>query len=153
MVFQLAYCSVSNSDITPALLDDILTVSIRNNLREDVTGVLLSHDRMFFQVLEGDRDVVRRRFDRIDRDDRHGAIAVMCETEADSRCFPDWTMGFAGPDEIPLQNSPAQVSLDSPARPDGEGGAREGGVVRRLAHAVYDDFLGRLSYRAARYST
>ncbi len=142
MIYQLAYCSLSSGEVTPARLDDILDVSNRNNLREDVTGVLMCHDGMFFQILEGERGTVRRRFDKIKQDPRHMAVTIMFEYETEDRSFSDWTMGFAGPDEIGADADKAMVSLGDPRKPGGAIAANDP-AAWHLARSLYNDFAGR----------
>ena len=58
MLFQLAYVSLSRLKLDETTLSDILEASQRNNARDEITGILMYHDDMFFQVLEGDRSAV-----------------------------------------------------------------------------------------------
>jgi hypothetical protein len=101
-VFQLVYVSGARERLDDGDLKAILEVSRRNNARLGVTGMLLCHEGCFIQALEGDRDVVESLYARIAQDQRHGRIVVLYRGEADSRTFPDWTMGFrrASPEEM-----------------------------------------------------
>jgi hypothetical protein len=64
------------------------------NRAESVTGALLFSNGGFEQVLEGPREVVERRFERIVADRRHTDVTVLSFTPTQRRSFPDWPMAF-----------------------------------------------------------
>ncbi|MEQ6250358.1 BLUF domain-containing protein [Sulfitobacter sp. HNIBRBA3233] len=139
MAYQIAYVSASETALVDALLSDILTVSKRNNTRDDITGVLMYHDRLFFQVLEGERTLVRNCYGRILRDPRHSGISLMWEVEAETRAFPSWAMGYAGPDEVGLHSGNQLNSLADLTT--GESNTAEGGnLALLLAREVFQSF-------------
>ena len=79
-----------------AAVAGVLAVSKRNNARVGVTGALLFNGGSFAQVLEGSQAAVETTFEQIQRDPRHGDVAVLqCEPVA-VRAFPNWSMGFVG---------------------------------------------------------
>ncbi|MFX0547549.1 BLUF domain-containing protein [Roseovarius sp. S1116L3] len=101
MPYQLAYVSHSRSPLDPTTLADILEVSQRNNARDEITGVLMYHDQLFFQVLEGEQAAVEDcYYRRICHDHRHSGLSLSWCEVVEGRTFPDWLMGYAGPDEI-----------------------------------------------------
>lgn len=111
MGYQIAYLSMSKTQLDEVLLSDILTVSIRNNTRDGISGVLMYHDQLFFQVLEGERTLVEKCYRRILRDPRHSGISLMWEDEAETIKFFSWAMGYAGPGEIGLNSGHQLASL------------------------------------------
>jgi hypothetical protein len=90
---QLLYVSNTARDADPAMLEDILTASRRNNAWLGITGMLLHADGGFLQVLEGEADVVSALFDRIAADKRHWNSHVLLKRAAE-RMFGAWSMGF-----------------------------------------------------------
>jgi len=110
-LYQLAYCSNSTAEMGPEVLDAILRSSEKNNSRNEVSGILLYHDNVFFQVLEGEEDRVKTLFQTIGRDPRHNAVSMMWEGQVQQRSFPDWAMGYAGPDEVSGLPEDVLVSL------------------------------------------
>ena len=89
------YCSASaKGSYTEKELEDILTVSRKNNLRSDVTGILLYFNGSIFQVLEGERPVVERVFDKISQDIRHAKVTKLIFESIEQRDFAHWTMGY-----------------------------------------------------------
>nr|WP_162623761.1 BLUF domain-containing protein [Paracoccus saliphilus] len=73
-------------------LDEILLVSRANNERDGITGLLISSDEDFMQLLEGDRTVVAECMMRIMKDDRHERIQILLATDAEVRLFSRWSM-------------------------------------------------------------
>ncbi|MEI4196400.1 BLUF domain-containing protein [Roseovarius sp. E0-M6] len=140
MLYQLAYISRSQSPLDQATLSDILDVSRRNNARDGITGVLMYHDELFFQVLEGPKaEVDKCYFDRIYHDPRHTNLSLTWCDFAESRGFSDWKMGYAGPDEIGRYTKNSFQSLDQMKSDDGLNVANKE-IALMLAKAMYEDF-------------
>jgi Sensors of blue-light using FAD len=68
-----------------------------NNKRQGITGALLLSDDWFVQTLEGDEEAVRALFDQIEKDSRHGSVAVI-ETGRAVRVFSKWAMARVAAD-------------------------------------------------------
>ena len=92
-MFQMVYVStlVANG---VAEFPAILEVSVRNNLRSDVTGMLLYSEGGILQVLEGEKSRVLETFRVVERDPRHCGIIVLMEEDIPERQFSAWSMGF-----------------------------------------------------------
>ena len=89
------YCSAAtNPNFAPAELNTILSKARSNNEQLSVTGMLLFHRGSFFQILEGDRDVIDVLFDSISTDTRHSKVIKIIEEPIAHRDFEDWTMGY-----------------------------------------------------------
>lgn len=80
--------------MTDADLDDILACSSRNNVPDEITGMLLYSRGSFMQVLEGPRDALERTFARISADPRHTQLFVLERTPITARSFDRFSMGF-----------------------------------------------------------
>lgn len=92
---QCIYCSAAKGGaITPVELSTILETARRNNARLEVSGMLLYDDGAFFQILEGERDVVESLFNKISTDPRHGRITKIVVEPIEKRSFAEWTMGY-----------------------------------------------------------
>ncbi|KAL0481578.1 sensor of blue-light using FAD [Acrasis kona] len=76
-------------------LNQIETISRRNNTRDNISGVLMSGHNLIYQVLEGEASLVDQTFDRILKDRRHYDVQCVSEhfdlTEED-RQYPNWSM-------------------------------------------------------------
>ncbi|TWT92494.1 BLUF domain-containing protein [Neorhodopirellula pilleata] len=92
---QLIYASAASDCFDESTLDFLLARSRTNNARRGLTGILLYHDRSFFQVLEGPADAVGELFGAIQRDPRHTNSIVLADDIVDQRNFGQWQMGFS----------------------------------------------------------
>jgi hypothetical protein len=93
-MFQLVYISTARDPITPAMLEQILTASRRNNARQGVTGLLVAGERRFLQALEGPEQAVLDTYARIRSDSRHYAMVLLTGRSVDVRAFGDWSMAY-----------------------------------------------------------
>lgn len=78
-----------------AAVQDLLAVAKSRNKDLGITGMLLYADGSFFQVLEGDEQVVDKLFARISQDDRHDHIVTIINEPIGERDFENWSMGYA----------------------------------------------------------
>ena len=92
-LFQLTYMS-SLVDPSPSVVTDILEASVRNNQRNNITGMMLYAEGNIVQVLEGESPSVMDTFSRILVDMRHVGIFVLWEREISERDFGSWSMGY-----------------------------------------------------------
>jgi hypothetical protein len=88
---RLIYSS-TREDRSQETLDGIMRASRRNNLRDEVTGVLVVSEGSFMQLLEGERLKVGRCLMRIMQDDRHRDIQIISTNTVPNRLFPEWSM-------------------------------------------------------------
>ena len=78
-------------------LDDLLEIQhvcLRNNARQNITGILLHCEGHFFQCLEGEQKDLRHYFDLISKDQRHTNVKLLKESLADRRYFGQWHMAM-----------------------------------------------------------
>lgn len=89
------YASRATSPLSEADIESLLLSSRRNNLRRDITGMLLHIDGSFFQVLEGEAAVVDATYEVIARDARHDRVTQIIREPLAQRSFAEWSMGYA----------------------------------------------------------
>ena len=94
MIYYLIYLSSATILYTDDELNDILSVSRKNNEKREISGILLYHDGSILQVLEGDEEQVKEVYDIIAKDNRHNGLITMVSGYTTERNFPDWSMGF-----------------------------------------------------------
>lgn len=93
-MFQLIYVSQATSSIQLDEIENILEASRANNQVEQVTGMLMYKDRLFVQILEGEKDHVFSVYNRVKDDSRHQGVQIIEELEVPKRQFDQWIMGF-----------------------------------------------------------
>jgi hypothetical protein len=94
MLHYLVYVSSATVPFSREELLALLAHGRENNARLGVSGLLLDKDGNLMQVLEGDRDTVRRLYGRIEADPRHTGLLVLLEGPLEARQFADWSMAF-----------------------------------------------------------
>jgi hypothetical protein len=68
-------------------------VSVINNGRDGITGILVEASGLFFQVIEGEDSVVDALYERILADERHTEMLLLnVQRNVDRRLFPAWAM-------------------------------------------------------------
>ncbi len=101
-LIQLVYISHSVEFETKDSLNELLSISRRNNTQQQLSGMLLYHNHQFFQVLEGPEHKVLSAFERIKKDPRHRACRKMLIEKIDQREFSHWSMGYLNVDPSDL---------------------------------------------------
>lgn len=94
MRYVISYVSTvhpqaSNYDIAK-LMDFIKT----NNNILNITGILIYSDGNFFQILEGEKFLIKMLFDKIKKDVRHYNIIKMLDKEIKVNSFSEYNSSF-----------------------------------------------------------
>jgi hypothetical protein len=95
MLVRLMYASRAAANLDNEEVASILRKSRATNAREGLTGALClcNNGHLFIQVLEGGRNAVSRRYNRIAADPRHADVTLLQFEEIDERRFAGWAMG------------------------------------------------------------
>jgi len=113
-LIHLIYASTATSPVEARDLAGMLVHARAKNARLGVTGMLLFSDGCFFQVLEGDEDVVLPLFETISADPRHASIVTIIREPIAERSFSDWSMAFPRLDDDELHALPGLASDSGP---------------------------------------
>ena len=97
MPYQIMYSSQAIKHMTMHDLEVILEDARTGNQARNVTGVLVYVDGVFFQIIEGDKDIVRKLMASIASDSRHQSVTVFYEAEVDVLAFESWNMAYLSP--------------------------------------------------------
>ena len=108
---RIVYLSTASTLMSDNDLMALLRRSRENNLRVEVTGLLLYSGGNFIQLLEGESDAVGKVYARIEQDPRHHGCLQMLDAPASQRLFPNWAMGFRPEDGLPDQQKKEISSL------------------------------------------
>lgn len=93
-LIMLSYTSIASHLMTHDELIDLLSHARVRNGQRNVTGMLLYLEGCFFQVLEGEREVVESLYLHIAKDTRHHHVMKLIEATIEDRGFSDWSMGY-----------------------------------------------------------
>jgi hypothetical protein len=120
-MYQIIYASKTNQEFSAADLKKLLAHARLRNREAGVTGMLLFHDGVFLQALEGEARAVNEIFARIEIDPRHRYLSVLHRGPGpEGRVFGDWPMGyvdFTGGDGV-LKGFVRFNKPSNPADPD-----------------------------------
>lgn len=115
---RIRYVSQFSRDLGPADIDALVARAASANAAQQVTGILMTSGRVFFQILEGPEAAVDDLFTRICADPRHRDVLLLAvESDIPARFFPDWSM--------------RRVALDGPAQ-------ERMAAARALLQAIHD---------------
>ncbi len=93
MLVRCLYASRIPKAQSPAALRAILESSRKNNTKHGITGILVSTNDSFIQVLEGGRSQVCETYNHIAQDKRHSDVTILSFEEITQRNFEGWSMG------------------------------------------------------------
>lgn len=93
MLSHLIYVSNRAPHCTQAEIEKILDSCKRNNVKYDITGVLLYSDTKFVQYIEGEYKEIMGLYDKIKGDPRHTNAVLLTSSGISERSFPSWQMG------------------------------------------------------------
>ncbi|WP_420934612.1 diguanylate phosphodiesterase [Alteromonas sp. A081] len=92
MLRQVVYRSRASSLVNNTLLEEVARDSLPFNAGNDVTGILLFDGEYFFQVLEGEGDIILGLFEHIKNDPRHNNVVKITDNAIHKRDFGDWAL-------------------------------------------------------------
>ncbi|MGF1644981.1 MAG: BLUF domain-containing protein [Thiotrichales bacterium] len=105
-LIRCIYASGATKYFYKERLLELLKKAREKNVARGITGVLLFHKHSFFQVLEGEREVVRQLFAEIATDPRHARVTLIVEEAIPHRSFGSWTMGYAEISDVDINKIP-----------------------------------------------
>jgi hypothetical protein len=100
------YTSAASRPLEPADITNLLQRARENNQRLGLTGMLLYTEGSFFQVLEGEADVVDALYAKILVDKRHVQVTKVVSEPIAKRAFDAWSMGFSAATRAELASIP-----------------------------------------------
>lgn len=91
MVNQYVYISTAQG-LSRNDIEGILDTCARNNVQQDITGLLLYNGRNFLQLLEGEKEALDTLMRSIEVDSRHAGVAILHKGKVEHRVCPGWAM-------------------------------------------------------------
>lgn len=92
---QLIYSSVASKSLNSDDLTYLIEQSRINNEYFNITGLLLFYNCYFFQVLEGENEILKKLYLKISNDKRHSEVTLLEFEPLDKRRFSQWRLGIA----------------------------------------------------------
>jgi len=80
-------------------MEALLTNCRRNNTKDGITGLLISHQGLFIQYIEGQPHKIDALFEKIKKDSRHHTVIMLTSGLSAERQFSDWSMAFRKVDQ------------------------------------------------------
>ena len=106
MIHTICYSSKAANGLTQEDLEGLFTQTYNNNSGRNVTGILLYELGNFFQVLEGDKDIILPLYEtKIKNDKRHHSIFEIINKPKQKALFLDYNTDFN------IIGSPKQLEL------------------------------------------
>lgn len=91
---QLIYISKKSPETSPESVEEIVKVAQTFNQEVGITGALISVGDYFYQLLEGNEEVISNLLARIQVDKRHIDLKVIYQGEIVEREFAKWSMKY-----------------------------------------------------------
>ncbi|OEY71878.1 BLUF domain-containing protein [Salegentibacter salarius] len=119
MRYAISYVSTVNPALSETEIQEALDFSKKWNNDNQVTGVLLYSQGNFFQVLEGEKELLKDLFQRIKADERHHNIITIFQKQIPDIQFDGYEVEFISLDDRfqpkNINTYTNQVSLLNPA--------------------------------------
>ena len=94
MLYTLCYVSNQNVSFNKEDIRDLFKSSRNDNEQRQITGILLYNEGSFFQVLEGEKDIIMPLFQKIKKDPLHKDLIVIFDKPAEP-LFKTYNTGFS----------------------------------------------------------
>lgn len=112
MFVQLIYISVPTIPPVVEAVKDFIPIAQKRNAEHKITGLIVSSDQFYLQIIEGERDKVNQLYANILKDTRHHDAVLLRYNEVRNREFDNWSMAH-----IPVA-SLEDMSLSGSSLPD-----------------------------------
>jgi len=94
MHYAISYVSSVNPNLTEEDIQEVLKYTRSWNNDHGITGILLYSEGNFFQVLEGEKELLKSLLSRIVKDERHNSVMVIFQKEVSQTKFNDYQSDF-----------------------------------------------------------
>jgi hypothetical protein len=134
---RVKYVSEFAAHLTSTDIEKLVSQAAENNIKNQITGILVASGHLFFQVIEGPADAIDTLFENIKKDKRHNNVLLLNSEHAAQRIFPDWALKrFDMNSETLTQMEPLKAILETIT----ENRMRIEQLTRILERAVWERF-------------
>lgn len=116
LLYEVSYRSMANTDTTDADIKAIIKTARAHNKSLNITGSLIYHRKVFFQLIEGSKKDILELYESIKKDDRHFDVTTIWEGPKPFREFEDWSMALVtddGVSSLKRQGSTKNLKLEN----------------------------------------
>lgn len=92
MRHAICYVSTSNNDLDKAQIESLLNFTKERNIALGIKGMLLYSGGHFFQVLEGEKDVILDVFMKIKKDSRHHGMNTIVSKDIPEDSYDEYVV-------------------------------------------------------------
>lgn len=89
MRYAICYVSTANQDLSSSEIVEILQQTESRNNKHGINGLLVFSDGTFFEVIEGEKMMIKELFETIREDGRHKNLIVIFEKDIPKKLFDD----------------------------------------------------------------
>lgn len=94
MRYAISYISTANLELRDHTISDIMDRTNEFNKSHDITGILLYNERSFFQLIEGEKKIIKDLYEKITEDPRHHDIIKFLEKPVSRLPFDGYMTDF-----------------------------------------------------------
>ncbi|MFC6859078.1 BLUF domain-containing protein [Zunongwangia atlantica] len=92
--WAICYVSSENDRMEENHIEILFSQTQRNNMANDISGILLYSQGNFFQVIEGNAITIKELFKKIENDDRHRNLFRVFNREIKQDQYDDYCCDF-----------------------------------------------------------
>ncbi|MCK8522202.1 BLUF domain-containing protein [Aquimarina sp. D1M17] len=94
MRYVISYVSTINPQVSDMNVTELMDHVKHRNTDLEITGILIYSEGNFFQVLEGEKDIIHSIFNKIKNDTRHYNIIKILDKEIEDHSFSKYHSSF-----------------------------------------------------------
>ncbi|MDO6818918.1 BLUF domain-containing protein [Zobellia sp. 1_MG-2023] len=116
LLYDISYRSLAEDSLTVKNVDEIINIAREFNPKFKITGSIIFHRNIFFQIIEGPKKEVLTLFKNICNDRRHKDIQVMWRGFKIKREFDEWAMATISDEgelEVVIQGNTKNLELSN----------------------------------------
>jgi len=95
MLQTLCYVSSSTPNLKSEDLEQLFSRTKRNNLKSNISGILIFNSGNFLQIMEGEQKNISKLYKKISKDKKHTNLIKLIEMPLSERLFADYETGFS----------------------------------------------------------
>lgn len=94
MRYAICYVSTRTNEVSEEEIRELLQKREKENSRNEVKGLLLYSEGKFFQVLEGEKNLILSLFEDIQKDPRHKDLMQIVGREISEGSYDDYISDY-----------------------------------------------------------